>query len=132
MEADTTWVSEAREFVERNLGHKLKTKGQTRQAVGDELWRLILFSEFVFDSSGICRPPLRRSPAPSRLLRVLCSGLVRNCESTRTTKKPISAKPSRLRTIWFCPNALNPLLASVRVTRLRLKSATFFANVLMP
>jgi len=38
--------------VERNLGQKLKTRGQTRQSVADELWRLLLFSEFVFDSSG--------------------------------------------------------------------------------
>jgi len=49
---DLTWGSEAREFVERNLGQKLKTRGQTRQSISDELWRLLLFSEFVFDSSG--------------------------------------------------------------------------------
>ena len=52
LKADATWISEAREFIERNLGHKLKTRGQTRQSIADELWRLILFSEFVFDSSG--------------------------------------------------------------------------------
>ena len=52
LKADTTWGGEAREFAERNLGQKLKTRGQTRQSVADELWRLLLFSEFVFDSSG--------------------------------------------------------------------------------
>ena len=52
LKADPTWVSEAREFVELNLGHALKTKGQTRQSIADELWRLILFSEFVFDTGG--------------------------------------------------------------------------------
>lgn len=49
LKGDGSWVAEAREFVLRSLGHKLKTKGQTRQSIADELWRLLLFSEFVFD-----------------------------------------------------------------------------------
>lgn len=49
---DPTWVAEAKEFFLRSLGHKLKTKGQTRQSIAEELWRVVLFSEFVFDSAG--------------------------------------------------------------------------------
>jgi PglZ domain len=52
LKKDGTWATEAREFILRSLGHKLKTKGQTRQTIADELWQLILFSEFVFDSDG--------------------------------------------------------------------------------
>ena len=52
LKTDPTWVSEAREFIQRSLGHKLKTKGQTRSSIAEELWRVILFSEFVFDSKG--------------------------------------------------------------------------------
>ena len=33
-------------------GPRLKTRGQTRQSIADELWRVVLFSEFVFDSGG--------------------------------------------------------------------------------
>lgn len=62
LKADTTWAAEAREFVERSLGQKLKTRGQTRQAVAEELWRLLLFSEFVFDSSGDLPPSLAAVP----------------------------------------------------------------------
>ncbi len=50
LKKDTAWASEAREFVIRSLGLKLKTKASTRQAIADELWQTILFSEFVFDS----------------------------------------------------------------------------------
>ena len=50
LKEDSTWISEAREFVQRSLGVKLKTKGQTHTSFADELWRLLLFSEFVFDS----------------------------------------------------------------------------------
>ena len=46
------WTTEAREFILRSLGHKLKTKGQTRQSIADELWQLLLFSEFAFDANG--------------------------------------------------------------------------------
>lgn len=49
---DPTWVSEAKEFLFRSLGHRLKTKGQTRQSIAEELWRLLLFSEFAIDSAG--------------------------------------------------------------------------------
>lgn len=49
---DATWINEAREFSHRSLGHKLVAKGHTRQSVADELWRLLLFSEFVMDSAG--------------------------------------------------------------------------------
>lgn len=49
---DPSWVAEANEFLQRSLGHKLKTKGQTRQSIAEELWKVMLFSEFVFDSAG--------------------------------------------------------------------------------
>ena len=49
---DPTWASEAGEFIQRSLGHRLKTKGQTRPSISEELWRVVLFSEFVFDSAG--------------------------------------------------------------------------------
>jgi len=52
LKKDPTWVAEAKEFFHRSLGLKLKTKGQTRQSIAEELWRVILFSEFVFDSAG--------------------------------------------------------------------------------
>ncbi|MHB9007783.1 MAG: PglZ domain-containing protein, partial [Limisphaerales bacterium] len=52
LKQDATWVSEAREFFVRSLGYRLKTKGQTRPSIAEELWRVILFSEFAFDSAG--------------------------------------------------------------------------------
>ena len=52
LKKDNAWASEARECISRSLGQKLKTKGQTRQSVADELWQLVLFSEFVFDANG--------------------------------------------------------------------------------
>jgi hypothetical protein len=43
------WVQEARDFLRATMGLSLKTRGKTWSAISDELWRYVLFSEFVFD-----------------------------------------------------------------------------------
>jgi len=43
------WVMEAREFLQATLGMSVKTRGKTWNALADELWRFVLFSEFAFD-----------------------------------------------------------------------------------
>lgn len=43
------WVQEARDFLRATLGMSVKTRGKTWSALADELWRYVLFSEFVFD-----------------------------------------------------------------------------------
>jgi hypothetical protein len=43
------WFEEAREFLQATLGMTVKTRGKTWNALADELWRFVLFSEFVFD-----------------------------------------------------------------------------------
>ena len=62
LKQDPTWSAEVREFVLRSLGHKLRTRGQTRASIAEELWRVILFSEFVFDSAGESPAPLETVP----------------------------------------------------------------------
>ena len=58
LKADPTWVGEIREFCLRSLGHRLKTRGQTRPSIADELWQVLLYSEFFFDSAGDVPPEL--------------------------------------------------------------------------
>ena len=43
------WSDEAREFLRATLGMIVKTRGKTWSSMADELWRFVLFSEFVFD-----------------------------------------------------------------------------------
>jgi hypothetical protein len=43
------WVAEAKEFLKTTIGLNLKTRGKTWSSIADELWRFVLFSEFVFD-----------------------------------------------------------------------------------
>ena len=77
---DATWASEAREFVQRTLGHRLQTKGHTRSVIGDELWRFVLFSEFVFESEGQLAESLTTVPRAHESARQLIFDV---CESLR-------------------------------------------------
>lgn len=49
MKADTQWLAEAGEFARATLGFVPKTKSSSWPAICEELWRLVLFSEFYFD-----------------------------------------------------------------------------------
>lgn len=71
LKENPSWATEAREFIQRTLGHKLRTKGQTRSTVAEELWRLLLFSEFVFDSEGEIPVSLSTVPVASPAARGL-------------------------------------------------------------
>jgi len=78
---DPTWVAEAREFLQRSLGHRLKTKGQTRGSVAEELWRVLLMSEFSFDSGGHVPATLEHVPKAG----IEAQGLVYDtCEELRS------------------------------------------------
>jgi hypothetical protein len=43
------WVDEAKAFLKRILGLKIVSKGRKWKALNAEVWRFVLFSEFVFD-----------------------------------------------------------------------------------
>lgn len=49
LKAQEGWVQEARDFLRATLGLSVKTRGKTWSSLADELWRYVLFSEFVFD-----------------------------------------------------------------------------------
>lgn len=73
------WVSEAKELMLRCFGVKLITRGKTWTSVSDELWRLLLFSEFAFDLPVELPPALADVPRATQearpLVEDLCEGL---------------------------------------------------------
>lgn len=56
------WGQEARDFLRATLGLGVKTRGKTWAALADELWRYVLFSEFVFDLPGALPESLKGVP----------------------------------------------------------------------
>lgn len=49
LQQDDTWVPEFKEFTKNVLGVELKTKSKKPDLIREEVWRYVLFSEFVFD-----------------------------------------------------------------------------------
>lgn len=80
------WVEEAREFLRATLGMSVKTRGKTWTALADELWRFVLFSEFVFDLPAPLPDALKgvpQAPAEAKpIIEDVCDRL-RNDPNTR-------------------------------------------------
>lgn len=62
LKSDGGWMEEAREFLRATLALALKTRGKSWGALADELWRFVLFSEFVFDLPGALPNVLKNVP----------------------------------------------------------------------
>lgn len=88
LKGQDTWVSEARELFQAALGLNLITRSKTWTSVADELWRFVLFSEFVFDLSEALPESLanvpRANPEARPLIEDLCDRL-RNDRRTQVT-----------------------------------------------
>ncbi|MDG4901398.1 MULTISPECIES: PglZ domain-containing protein [unclassified Mesorhizobium] len=88
LKGNESWVSEAKSLFQAALGLKLATKGKSWSAVADELWRFMLFSEFVLDLPGELPSSLTNVPHADAgayaLVADLCETL-RNDNRTRQT-----------------------------------------------
>jgi hypothetical protein len=60
--AQDGWQQEAREFLRLTVGLDLKTRSKSWSFVAEELWRYVLFSEFVFDLPGPLPEALQAVP----------------------------------------------------------------------
>ncbi len=88
LKENEAWVSEAKALFRSSLGLKLVTKGKSWSAVADELWRFVLFSEFVLDLPSELPTSLANVPhadsGADALVADLCETL-RNDNRTRQT-----------------------------------------------
>lgn len=88
LKAQDGWNHEGRDFLKATLDLTLKTRGKTWTAYADELWRYVLFSEFVFDLPVVLPETLKGVPhAPieaRHIVEDVCEQL-RNNPKTRST-----------------------------------------------
>lgn len=82
------WVTEARDLLRNSMSLTLKTRGKTWDSITNELWRFVLFSEFVFDLPGDLPANLTDVPraegTAKPLIEDLCDRL-RNDRRTQST-----------------------------------------------
>ncbi len=85
LKADANWSQEARDLFAASLGVSLKTKGKTWSTLAEEIWRTLLFSEFVFDLPGELPVSLagvsRATHEAKPLVEDLCDWLRRDPQS---------------------------------------------------
>lgn len=80
------WVSEAKALLQASVGLALKTRGKTWSAIGDELWRFVLFSEFVFDLPEELPPGLHDVPRAAAEAKPLIEDMCERLRSDRRTQ----------------------------------------------
>lgn len=78
------WQSEAKALFQSSLGLKLLTRAKSWSPVADELWRFLLFSEFVFDLPTALPPALADVPKAGLEARPLIEDL---CDRLRNDRR---------------------------------------------
>ena len=81
-----SWVAEAKALLQASIGLGLKTRGKTWSAIGDELWRFVLFSEFVFDLPEELPPDLQDVPRAAAAAQPLIEDMCERLRSDRRTQ----------------------------------------------
>lgn len=81
-----SWVAETRDLLRNSVGLALKTRGKTWESVANELWRFILFSEFVFDLPGALPVNLADVPRAESMARPLIEDLCDRLRNDRRTQ----------------------------------------------
>jgi hypothetical protein len=81
-----SWVTEARELLQGCIGLKLVTRGKTWNSIADELWRYVLFSEFVFDLPETLPEPLVQVPKADQEARPVVEDLCDRLRNDRRTQ----------------------------------------------
>lgn len=80
------WVAEARDLLKSSIGLSLKTKGKTWSSIAGELWRFVLFSEFVFDLPEALPAALADIPQAPVSARPIIEGLCDDLRNDRRTR----------------------------------------------
>jgi PglZ domain len=86
------WTQEAKVVLEKSLGLKLMTKGRTLSPIADELWRFLLFSEFVFDLPSVLPVALSNVPKAPEEARALVEDLCDTLRSNAVTRSEYIAR----------------------------------------
>ncbi|XOV89808.1 MAG: PglZ domain-containing protein [Pseudomonadota bacterium] len=86
MKASDAWVTEAKALLQASIGLSLKTRGKTWSAIGDELWRYLLFSEFAFDLPEELPLALQDVPHASPVARPLVDDMCERLRNDRRTQ----------------------------------------------
>ncbi len=86
LKGQDAWVAEAKELLQSAIGLTLLTRAKSWEPIADELWRFLLFSEFVFDLPAALPAALANVPRALPEARPLVEDLCERLRSDRRTQ----------------------------------------------
>lgn len=86
LKTNESWITEVKELLKASIGLTLKTRGKTWSAIAEELWRFVLFSEFVFDLPDSLPAQLADVPRASDAAEPLIADICERLRSDRRTQ----------------------------------------------
>ncbi len=98
LKRDEAWVGEAKTLLQSALALDLKTRGKSWSAVSDELWRFVLFSEFVSDLPVPLPPEVANVPHAPPEAYPLIQGLCDQLREDRRTQSTYIAYAEAIET----------------------------------
>lgn len=96
LKGNESWVTEVKDLLKVSIGLALKTKGKTWSPIADELWRYLLFSEFVFDLPESLPSSLADVPHAEDAAKPLIEDI---CERLRSDRRTQNAYIQRAETV---------------------------------
>ncbi len=96
LKQDAVWVAEAKSLFATTLGLTLLTRANSWEPISDELWRFLLFSEFVFDLPDALPASLSNVPRARLEARPLVEDI---CDRLRNDQRTQALYIERAETI---------------------------------
>lgn len=96
LDADMSWQAEMRKFLQANLGMSLKTKSVKSVTMAEEIWRFLLFSEFVFDLPESLPESLMQVPRAEGGTETLVYSVCDSLRGTDTTQLAYMERADRV------------------------------------
>lgn len=111
LQANTNWITEAKQLFKNSLGLTLKTRTKSFEKIADELWRFVLFSEFVFDLPGALPDKLNDVPKATidaaPLIKDICEHLRSDTRSQSIYIEKAEQVQSELKLPALCSDILD-------------------------
>lgn len=133
LKGNDAWVSEVKNLLKVSMGLSLKTKGKTWVSIADELWRYLLFSEFMFDLPESLPASLSDVPHATEAARPLIEDI---CERLRNDRRTQDIYIQRAESIESKSQGLNLVEACSHIKDLGIKDTfpfeerTFLLNAI--
>lgn len=130
LKGSDAWVTEARDLLKTSLGLTLKTRGKTWSSIADELWRFVLFSEFVFDLPEALPSSLVDIPQAPMSARTVIEGLCEDLRNDRRTQSIYIDRAEEIERELSLPSTCHSLKNLGQRDTFPFEERTFLANAI--